>query len=134
MRPWMQYLIAFVVLCHGFVYVRIGPGATRLVKGWSGQSWLLGRAVTGDRLRPLVATLHVVAGVLILACGVAIALSPSLAEWWRPLAIAGAVAGVAAFFVFWDGQTRLLFEEGGAGAAISVFLLAAAIAFPRAFA
>ena len=90
--------------------------------------------MTGARLEPLVATLHVVAGVLILACGVAIAFSPSLAGWWRPLAIAGAVVGVAAFSVFWDGQTRLLFEEGGAGAAISLALLASAIAFPGAFA
>jgi hypothetical protein len=22
--PWLRYLIAFVVFCHGFIYVRIG--------------------------------------------------------------------------------------------------------------
>jgi hypothetical protein len=134
MRPWMQYLIAFFVLGHGFIYVRIGPAATRTVKEWSGRSWLLRGTVTGARLQPVVAALHVAAGVLILACGLAIASSPALAGWWRPLAIAGSVAGITAFAVFWDGQTRLMFEEGAAGAAISLLLLASAIAFPGAFA
>ena len=42
--------------------------------------------------------------------------------------------GIAAFAVFWDGQARLLFEEGGAGALISLLLLASALACPGAFA
>jgi hypothetical protein len=134
MRPWMQYLIAFLVFGHGFIYVRIGPTATRTVKGWGGRSWLLGDAITGAHLASLVAALHVLAGVLILACAATIAVGPSLAAWWPPLAISGAVVGMAAFAVFWDGQAHLLFEEGAAGALISLLLLASAIAFPRAFA
>jgi hypothetical protein len=130
----MQYPMALLLFGHGFIYVRIGPTAARTVKDWSGRSWLLGDAITGEYLTSLVATLHVVAGVLILASAGAIALSPTLAGWWPPLAIAGAVIGIAAFAVFWDGQTRLLFEEGGAGALISLLLLASAIAFPDAFA
>lgn len=134
MRPWMQYPMALLLLGHGFIYVRIGPTAARTVKEWSGRSWLLGDAITGEYLTSLVATLHVLAGVLFLACAAAIAVGPSLAGWWPPLAIAGAVIGIAAFAVFWDGQRRLLFEEGGAGALISLLLLASAITFPDAFA
>jgi len=134
MRPWMQYLIAFLVLAHGFIYVRIGPIASRAVKGWSGRSWLLGDTITGTHLTSLVATLHVLAGVLILACAAAIAAGGLLAGWWPPLAVAGSVIGIAAFAVFWDGQARLLFEEGVAGALISLLLLASALACPGAFA
>jgi hypothetical protein len=81
-----------------------------------------------------VAALHVLAGVLVLACAATIAVGPSVARWWSPLGIAGGVIGIAAFAVFWDGQMRLFLEEGGAGALISLLLLASAIAFPLAFA
>jgi hypothetical protein len=42
MTVWMQYLIAFPLFCHGFVYVRIGSMLPSPVKRWNGNSWLLG--------------------------------------------------------------------------------------------
>lgn len=124
MASWLRYLFAFIVFAHGFVYVRIGAVLPGPVKEWNGQSWLLGRAVTGDGLIALSRTVHVAAGVAILACSVALALAHAS---WRPLAIAGAVAGLVAFAVFWDGQTRYLFEEGAIGAAVSLALLVGAL-------
>jgi hypothetical protein len=38
--------------------------------------------------------------------------------------------GVAAFAVFWDGQTTLLIEEGAIGALVSLALVAVAVIFP----
>jgi hypothetical protein len=104
------------------------------IKEWKGSSWLLGSAITDDLLKTFVIALHVIAGMALLACAVAIGLAPSFPGWWRPLAIGGAAVGIVAFAVFWDGQTRLLFEEGAGGAVISAILLAMASAFPRAFA
>ena len=84
--------------------------------------------VTDDQLRSLLSSgLHVVAGIATLACAVAIGLTASFPGWWRPLAIIGAVFGLAAFAIFWDGQTRLLFEEGAIGAAVSLILLVIAM-------
>jgi hypothetical protein len=128
MAPWLRYLIAFVVFAHGFVYVRIGSVLPGPIKAWRGRSWLLSDTVTGDQLRRVVISLHVAAGIALLACAVAIALAPSLPGWWRPLAITGAAIGLVAFSVFWDGQTRLLFEEGVIGAVVSLVLLIGAIA------
>jgi fluoride ion exporter CrcB/FEX len=128
MAPWLRYLIAFVVFAHGFVYVRIGSVLPGPIKAWRGRSWLLSDTVTGDQLRRVVVSLHVTAGIVLLACAVAIALAPSLPGWWRPLAITGAAIGLVAFSVFWDGQTRLLFEEGVIGAVVSLVLLIGAIA------
>jgi hypothetical protein len=127
MAPWLRYLIAFVVFAHGFVYVRIGSVLPGPIKAWRGRSWLLNDAVTGDQLRRVVVSLHVAAGIALLACAVAIALAPSLPGWWRPLAITGAAIGLVAFTVFWDGQTRLPFEEGVIGAVVSLVLLIGAI-------
>jgi hypothetical protein len=132
MSPWIQYPIAFVVACHGFIYVPL-IFVPDMLKGWRGRSWLLGSAITGDRLKALAAALHVGAGVLILASALAIAFAPLAPGWWAPLSIVGSALGMAGFAVFWDGQTGRVVEEGGIGAALSVILLASAVAFPNAF-
>ena len=133
MAPWLRYLIAFVVFCHGFIYIRIGSVLPAPVPGWNGRSWLLGSTITGAPLNALVVALHVGAGVAILACAAALAFAPMVPGWWRPFALSGAVMGIAAFAVFWDGQTQLWFDEGGIGAAASAVMLVAALLFPFAF-
>ena len=133
MKPWLQYLIAAIVFCHGFIYVRIGAVLPGPIKEWKGSSWLLGTALTDGSLITLVVGLHVLAGIATLACAAAIGFAPVVPGWWRPLAFAGAAIGIVAFAVFWDGQARLLVEEGAIGALASATLLAAAISFPQAF-
>lgn len=131
MAPWLRYLIAFVVFCHGFIYLRVLPQALR---AWGGRSWLLDGALTQERLKALVVALHVIAGIATLACALAIGLAPSVPGWWRPLAMVGGAVGIAAFAVFWSGRTELLMQEGGIGAIVSLILLLSAVAFPGAFA
>jgi hypothetical protein len=133
MKPWMEYLIVFVLFCHGFVYVRIGAMLPAPVKGWNGRSWLLGEWIANSQLTRVSVWLHVIAGIVLLACAVAIGLPSLFAGWWRPLAVAGALLGIVAFAVFWDGQTGLLVDEGGLGALISLLVLIGAVAFPNAF-
>lgn len=133
MTPWLRYLIAFVVFCHGFIHVRIGSALPGPIKVWRGSSWLLRSAVTDGRLKALVVGLHVFAGLAILACAAAIGFAPSIPGWWRPLAICGAAVGISAFAIFWDGQTQFLIEEGVIGAVVSLILLLSAVIFPRAF-
>jgi hypothetical protein len=74
--------------------------------------------------------LHLIAGILIFACAVAISFASG---WWRPLAIVGPAIGIVAFAVFWDGKTRLFASEGGIGLIVSLILLVSAIAFTPAF-
>ncbi len=132
MNPWLRYLIAVVVVCHGSIYIPL-LFVPDMLKGWRGRSWLLGRALTGDGLKALLVALHVGAGILILASGAAMGFAAWVPGWWRAPAIVGAALGLAGFAVFWDGQTRRVVEEGGIGAAISLLLLVGAIAVPDAF-
>ena len=133
MKPGAQYVIAFLIFCHGFVYVRIGSMLPAPIKGWKGSSWLLGDGISNPQLTTLVVVLHVIAGIVTLACAVAIGVPSLLPGWWRPLAITGAALGIVAFAVFWDGQAGLLFDEGGLGALISLIIFVAAITLPAAF-
>lgn len=130
MKPWLRYLLAFVVFGHGLIYVSYGPSLPGVIKGWGGSSWLLGGTLGGDRLKALTVFLHVAAGIATLACAVAIAVAPAVLGWWRPLAFAGSVLGILAFAVFWDGQTPLLVGEGLIGAMVSLVLFVIAFLAP----
>jgi len=121
---WVRYVIAFVVLSHAFIYVRIGAVLPGPIEQWTGRSRLLGGAVTGRALVTLSRIVHVVAGAVLLACAVALALNHAS---WRPLAIAGSAIGLAAFAIFWDGQTEFLAEEGVIGAGVSLVWLVVAL-------
>jgi hypothetical protein len=133
MNDWLRYLIALVIGCHGFGYLMFAQHVPSGLKDWQG-SMLLGAAIGGDAVRTLLAVLHIGAGAAAIACALAIAAAPWAPGWWRPLAIAGGLFGLAAFTVCIDGQAGLLAEEGGIGAAISLVLLSGAVAFPAAFA
>ncbi len=133
MTPWLRYTIAFVVGCHGFTYIPFGILVPGKLTAWKGNSWLLGGALTGDRLKGLMLILHVMAGIAILSCAVAIAFAPSAPGWWPPLAIIGGILGVTGFAAFYDGQVALLIEEGGIGLALSLILLVVAVMLPGMF-
>ena len=51
-RSW-TLLIAFVLFCHGFIYIRIGSVLPGPIKEWTGSSWLLRSTVTGGQLTTL---------------------------------------------------------------------------------
>ena len=133
MRLSLQYVIAFIVFCHGFIYVWIGSALPAPIPAWKGASWLLGDLVTGSQLNALVIALHVIAGAVIVASSTAIVFGAWIPGWWRPFAISGAAVGIMAFAVFWDGQRQQLFEEGAIGALVSAALLIGAMLSPRAF-
>jgi hypothetical protein len=66
-----------------------------------------------------------------LASAIAMALAPQAPGWWRPLAITAGGLGIVAFLVFWDGQARLLLDEGAIGALLSLVLIVGALAWPQ---
>jgi hypothetical protein len=123
-------LIAFVVACHGFTYIPFGLLAPGKMKDWKGSSRLFGNVLAAERAHTLVPALHVLAGVTILACAVAIAFAPAVPGLWAPLAVLGSLAGLAGFAAFYDGRAGYVVREGAIGAAISLILLVTAIALP----
>jgi hypothetical protein len=133
MAPWLRYLVAFVVACHGLVYILYGYMIPSKIKEWNGTSWILGSSVKGERLKKLMLILHVAAGIGTTACAVAIAIAPLISGLWLPLAIVGASIGIVGFILFWDGQAKYLVQEGLIGASISLILLITALIFPRVF-
>jgi hypothetical protein len=134
MKPWLRYMIAFVIAAHGLIYFVFGIGRLpEPLKGWTGTSWLLGSAITGDKLKALAFVLSRIAGIAMLACGVTVAFVHPTHGLWRPLAMTGAVFGILLFAVFWDGRTEHLVNQGVIGVAVSAALFVSALLFPAAF-
>lgn len=133
MSPWLRYLIAFVVACHGFTYIPFGILIPDKLKEWRGTSLLFGDTFTRPKLKVIVMIVHIITGIAILACAIAIGVAPSAPGLWRLFAIIGAAFGIEAFVVFWDGQTKLFVQEGGIGLIISLILLVFTIVYGGGF-
>jgi hypothetical protein len=133
MNEWVRYLIAFVVACHGITYLLFGFLGPSQMKEWKGESWILGPVLSASRIRAAVLVVHVIAGLAIIASGIAIAFAQQVPGLWRPLAVFGGVASIAAFAAFWDGRPKHIVQEGGIGLGLSVILLMAALALPGIF-
>lgn len=133
MKPWIRYAVALVIAIHGFVYLNAARGVLPIFEGWKGRSWLLGSAITGEALKRLASGLFVIAGLGIIATGIAIGVAASTQGVWRPLAIVASSASILSFFVFWGGRIDRLVAEGVIGMIVSLILLLSAIAFPNAF-
>lgn len=131
MNAWVRYLIAAVIAAHGFVYLNAARGVLPIFDGWKGSSWLLGSAVTGEALRRLCLLLWALAGIGIIATGMAFAFAFSAQPVWRPLAIGASAVGILGFFAFWDGQGPRLLHQGVIGAGISLLMLVGAILVPQ---
>ncbi len=131
MKPWIRYVIAAVVAAHGLVYLNAARGVLPVFEGWKGRAWLLGDAITGDSLKRLCQGMWAVAGIGVIATGVALAFAFSAQAVWRPLAIVASTVAILSFLVFWDGQVRRLFEQGVIGVVLSLLILLGALAFPR---
>jgi hypothetical protein len=54
MSTWMRLTVAFVLLCHAFIYIRIGAMLPGAIKAWQDRSWLLGDRLTGAPLATVV--------------------------------------------------------------------------------
>jgi flagellar basal body-associated protein FliL len=68
----------------------------------------------GNRLKARVLVLHVMAGIVILACAVGIAFARSVPGLWRLIAIAGGILSLGAFAVFCWFQESLGKAQGDA--------------------
>lgn len=132
MSSGFRYLVALGIAFHGFTYIPFGFLVPATLKDWQG-SRLLGRFMTGPMIRSLIVALNVAAGMAILLCAIAIVFAPATPGWWRVLGITGALLGMAGFAVFFDGQAKLVVQEGAVGAGISLALLAVAATLPGIF-
>ena len=133
LRSLTRYLIGLVVGFHGMVYLIFALYSQYINSaGWKGSSLLLGNAITGDTLKAFTMGLWAIAGVGLIATGIAIAFAPWLHGLWRPLAIGASLVSLLSFVIFWDGQTASFTSQGGIGMFLSLTILVGAIAFPKA--
>ncbi len=123
----MRYLFSVFVVLHGLVhlwYVTLSRGWVPFepAMGWTGRSWLLTPLIGSSAARTLAGGLFALAALLLLACGVGIALR---ADWWRPLLLTAAAFSMVVTLLFWDGDVSMLVQKGLLGVLINIGLLLA---------
>jgi hypothetical protein len=123
----LRCLVVLVIGCHGVAYVVCSVQDQLVLRGWTGRSWVLGAAVSGDGLRALAVGLWAVAGIGLICVAAAIGLSSLALGFWRPIAVGSTLASIASFLVIWDGRAGGFAPEGGIGMVISAMILAVAI-------
>lgn len=128
MPAWLRHVIGLLIVIHGYVYI---PFAVYLVNDFQrsyGTSKLLRRVFRAATLRTTTLTMHVTAGVMLLACGLLVAFAPGAIVAWRTLAVAGGAMGMLAFVTSWNGRPSHLTEQGILGATASLAIVVAALA------
>lgn len=125
--PWLRYLIAFLIICHGYVYIPLGTfmldEQLKQQKEWRIHSWLFSKNISQEVLKSIVRVTHILTGIVIISGGIAFGFSYSKPELWRSLLIAGSLAGIAVFTIFGDGKFKFFVQEGGIGMFINLMIL-----------
>jgi hypothetical protein len=131
--PWVRWVVALLVACHGLVYLNAARGVLPVFDGWNGRSWLVGPALSTEALKRISVALWAVAGAGSIAAAAAFAFAFSAPGVWRPLAGAASAVGVASFLVLWDGRPKRLVAQGAIGLLLSLLVLVAALAWDCRF-
>lgn len=132
MDPWLRYAIVVAVGCHGLICIPFGFLGVPMLDGWHRKPIPLGWLFPVHVLKILSTTLYVAAGSALLAAVGAFLFVPQSPEMQRQLAVVGALVGMVAFVVLYDGRTRFLLREGLVGFLASLALLAGAVVSPHA--
>jgi hypothetical protein len=98
----LRITIAIVLAFHGIGHVLFLAPALR-VATWADQtggSWLLSSTVGDGAAHALGAAAWAAATILFVVAAAGLLMTQ---EWWRPVAVAGALISVVGIVVFWDG-------------------------------
>ncbi len=98
----LRVVLAVVLVMHGLGHVLFLGPALRLVD-WAGQtggSWLISAPLGDGPTHALGGLVWAASTVLFVVSAGGLLVSQ---EWWRPVALAGAVVSLFGIAVFWDG-------------------------------
>ena len=98
----LRVVLAIVIVAHGIGHVLFLGPALRIAS-WadqSGGSWLLSATMGDGPAHAAGAVVWATATVLFVTAGIGLALTQ---EWWRPIALVGAVVSLVGIVACWDG-------------------------------
>lgn len=128
MPAWLRYVIGLLIAVHGYIYIPFAFYLVNESQRSHGGSRLLHRILGATPKRTTTLAIHAIAGVLLLASGVLVAIAPNAVPLWRILAVAGGAVGVMAFLLAWNGRATHLSEQGLLGAIASLAVVIAILA------
>ena len=101
-----QILLSVYLIAHGLIHIvflfYFNDKKTNIFTGWSGKSWLLGKFLSDNLIKPLGYIMWVSISVLFVISGLAILDVPDIGNLLVPLLVFVCCLAIAAFVVFFN--------------------------------
>ena len=115
---------AFIVL-HGLVHLLYFGQSRRLFELQSGMvwpdgSWVFSKLLGDEAIRTLASIFCILAAIGFVAGGAGILAGQA---WYRPVVMGAAAFSSVGFFLFWNGKTQKLHDQGGIALLINLAIL-----------
>lgn len=121
----LRFIVGAFMVLHGLVHLlyfaqskkvfELQPGMV-----WPDGSWAFSRLLGDGATRRLASIACILAAIGFVVGGTAILLGQ---VWWRPLVVGAAAFSATVFFLFWNGETQKLAQQGAIAILINLAIL-----------
>ena len=121
----LRFIVGIFIVLHGLVHLLYFGQSRRLFElqpdmVWPDGSWAFARLLGDEATRWLASAACVLAAIAFVLGGIAILLGQA---WWRPVVVGAAAFSATVFFLFWNGTTQKLAEQGAIALLINLAIL-----------
>jgi len=121
----LRYLVGAFIVLHGLVHLLYFAQSRRVFElqpgmAWPDGSWAFSRLLGDEATRWLASITCILAAIGFIVGGAAILLGQA---WWRPVVVGAAAFSAAFFFLFWNGETQKLAQQGAIALLINLAIL-----------
>lgn len=122
--PWVRYIIVFLIICHGYVYIPLGTFMFNKQTEANKHYWLWGEKNAPNWFIMLKKTSYILTGIIIFIGGIALGFTFSKTDIWKLFLVIGPSIGIVCYLVFGSGQLKLFFQDGGIGLIANLLIIA----------
>ena len=121
----LRFIVGAFIVLHGLVHLLYFAQSRRIFElqpgmVWPDGSWAFSRLLGDKATRWLASIACILAAIGFVVGGTAILLGQA---WWRPVVVGAAAFSAAVFFLFWNGKTQKLAQQGAIAILINLAIL-----------
>ena len=121
----LRFIVGAFVVLHGLVHLLYFAQSRRVFElqpgmVWPDGSWVFSRLLGDKATRRLASIACILAATGFVVGGAAILLGQA---WWHPVVVGAAAFSATVFFLFWNGKTQRLAQQGAIATLINLAIL-----------
>ena len=121
----LRFIVGAFIVLHGLVHLLYFAQSRRIFElqpgmVWPDGAWAFSRLLGDEATRLLASIACILAAIGFVVGGTAILLGQA---WWRPVVVGAAAFSATVFFLFWNGKTQRLAQQGAIATLINLAIL-----------